>query len=85
MHQDIESKAYKVKDVRDIVENVSYLVKEAFEIKRQKASEAVVFLISDLSRNWSKNPLRWAPVCWFLKGYSLMTETIRKTCAYRVH
>ena len=85
MNQALESKANKVKDVRKIVGDVSYLVKEAFEINRQKASEvSVVFLITDLNRNWSKNPLRWAPICWFLKGYSLTTETMRKI-AEHVH
>ena len=60
-----------------LLEMIQTLTKESYELQRQKASEAMVFLVSDIDRNWSKNPLRWAPVCWFPKGYSLTTETLR--------
>ena len=53
------------------------MTKESSELQRENASEAMVFLVSDLDRNWSKNHLRWAPVCWFPKGYSLTTEKLR--------
>ena len=64
-------------DLIALLEKVQTLTKESYELQREKASEAMVFLVSDLDRNWSKNPLRWAPVCWFPKGYSLTTETLR--------
>ena len=60
-----------------LLEMIQTLTKESYELQRQKASEAMVFLVSGLDHNWSKNPLRWAPVCWFPKVYSLTTETLR--------
>ncbi|VDI45018.1 Hypothetical predicted protein [Mytilus galloprovincialis] len=53
------------------------IVKESYELRREKASEAVVFLLFDLNRNWSKNQLKWAPICWFPKGYSLTSKVMR--------
>lgn len=37
----------------------------------------MVFLCCDLDRNWSKDQMRWAPVAWFPKSYSLTTEVFR--------
>ena len=49
-----------------------------YELKREKGSEAVVFLSCDLDRRWDENKIRCAPICWFTKGYSLDTETMRR-------
>lgn len=49
-----------------------------YKLKREPATEAVVFLCCDLDREWGGNAVRCAPVCWFPKGYSLDTETMRK-------
>ena len=49
-----------------------------YELQREKASEAMMFLCCDLDRSWEKNSIKSAPVCWFPKGYSLQTETLRK-------
>ncbi|KAH3754241.1 hypothetical protein DPMN_188905 [Dreissena polymorpha] len=50
---------------------------EKYELLREKASEAVVFLLADLDRGWQKNAVRCSPIAWFLKGYSLDCETMR--------
>lgn len=49
-----------------------------YELKREKASEVVVFLSCDLDRKWEESKIRCAPICWFTKGYSLDTETMRQ-------
>ncbi|CAG2221722.1 unnamed protein product [Mytilus edulis] len=67
-----------IANVSDLLTNLCDIVNESYELQRQKASEAIVFLCCDLDRNWSKNPFRWAPVCWFPKGYSISTVTVRK-------
>ena len=54
------------------------LIKDGYELQREKASEAMVFLCCGLDRNWSKDQIRWAPVCWFPMGYSLTTQVFRK-------
>ena len=48
-----------------------------YELKREKASVAVVFLACDLDRKWEESKIRCVPVCWFTKVYSLDTETMR--------
>ncbi|KAJ8309057.1 hypothetical protein KUTeg_013931 [Tegillarca granosa] len=65
-------------DFRTLLHELKELTTEAYELKREKASEAMVFLCSDLDRNWAKDSLRWSPVCWFPKGPSLTSETLRK-------
>ena len=75
--QELGQKHILISDLIALLEMIQNLNKESYELQRQKASEAMVFLVADLDRNWSKNPLRWAPVCWFPKGYSLTTETLR--------
>ena len=50
---------------------------DLYELCRQRASEAVVFLCTDLNRSWNKEELKCAPVAWFPKGYSLKVTTMR--------
>ena len=54
--------------LKRLLDSINDLLKESYELQRQKASEALVFLCSDLDRTWSKHQLRWSPVCWFPKG-----------------
>ena len=68
----------KVSDAIVLFSMLSYLLKEGYQINREKATEAVVFLACDLDRIWSKNPFRWAPINWFPKGYSLNVNIMRK-------
>ncbi|CAG2203306.1 unnamed protein product [Mytilus edulis] len=64
-------------DSLEVLQQVAELIKDGYELKRERASEAMVFLCCDLDRNWSKDQIRWAPVCWFPKGYSLTTNVFR--------
>ena len=74
----------KIDDLSKLLEKLSESQAWFYEIKREKASEAMVFLCCGLDRIWEKNTLRNAPVCWFPKGYSLSNETLRKV-AENVH
>ncbi|WAR26930.1 hypothetical protein MAR_012634, partial [Mya arenaria] len=46
-------------------------------LKREPASDAVVFLCCDLDREWKRDSIRCAPLSWFPKGYSRDTTTLR--------
>ena len=69
---------HKVSDLKQLYNDIGQLTRDGYELLRQKASEALVFLCCDLDRTWNKDELRWSPVCWCPKGYSLSTETLRK-------
>ncbi|MEW8546432.1 MAG: YqaJ viral recombinase family protein, partial [Candidatus Thiodiazotropha sp.] len=63
---------------KEMFSALASLLREGYQLKREKATEAVVFICCDLDREWSKHSLRWAPISWFPKGYSLKTDTMRK-------
>ncbi|KAH3888912.1 hypothetical protein DPMN_012957 [Dreissena polymorpha] len=48
-----------------------------YGLQRIPATEAVVFLCCDLDRIWGKETVHSVPVCWFPKGSSLDTCTMR--------
>ena len=73
-----------VQTLQALFGRVNDINSSCYNIKREKASEAMVFLCCDLDRSWEKNSIKSAPVCWFPKGYSLPTETLRKV-AEEVH
>ena len=64
-------------DIENLIKDVIHLISNGYQLQRCKASEAVVFLCSDLNRTWNKNTIRWSPIVWFPKCYSLKTETMR--------
>ena len=64
-------------DIENLIKDVIHLISNGYQLQRCKASEAVVFLCSDLNHTWNTNPIRWSPIAWFPKGYSLKTETMR--------
>ena len=65
-------------DTLKLLEQISQSFQEGYHLKREKATEAVVFLCSDLDRCYNKSALRWAPINWFPKGYSLTSEVMRE-------
>ena len=67
----------QVNDVKGMLEDMINLANKNYELRRERASEAMVFLVADLGRSWVKENLRCAPVSWFPRGYSLSTENIR--------
>ncbi|KAH3697092.1 hypothetical protein DPMN_084577 [Dreissena polymorpha] len=64
-------------DVKAILHKVKAEAEAFYELNRERATEAVVFLVSDLDRSWDKENVKWSPVAWFPKGYSLTTGTMR--------
>ena len=71
----------------ELLTHITECLEEQYELNREKASEAVVFLVADLDRSWERNTIRCGPVAWFPKGYSLdagtmriIAETIHTTC-----
>jgi hypothetical protein len=72
---------------------ISDITRQCYQLKRQKATEALVFLCCDLDRTCSQNQLMWSPVCWCPKGYCLTTNTVRnlmevvldKCCKVGIH
>ena len=73
-----------VEEIQALCNRINDVHESCYNIKRVKASEAMVFLCCDLDRGWEKNSIKSAPVCWFPKGYSLQTDTLRKV-AEEVH
>ena len=65
-------------DVTHTCDDLCRSIKDGYELLRQKATEAIVFLCSDLDRIYEKSSLRWTPINWFPKGYSLSTDVMRK-------
>ena len=68
----------EVKDIQSLLLDSKKLTQRNYELKRERATEAMVFLVADLDRSWEKDQIRCAPVCWFPKGYSLSTENLRQ-------
>lgn len=66
-----------LENLTEIFSRLVQISKEAYELRRQKAVEALVFLCCDLDRVWNQNQLLWSPVCWCAKGYSLSTDVTR--------
>ena len=52
-------------------------LKESYELCRKKATEVLVWLLSDTDRCWNPEIPHALPVGYALKGYSLATKTIR--------
>ncbi|XP_076088264.1 uncharacterized protein LOC143058683 [Mytilus galloprovincialis] len=52
-------------------------LREAFEICRKKASEVLVWLLSDTDRNWNEEIPHSLPIGYAMKGYSLPTSPMR--------
>ncbi|KAH3882766.1 hypothetical protein DPMN_006711 [Dreissena polymorpha] len=64
-------------DLISLLRELYQCTNKKYELLREKASEAVVFLLADLDRGWQKNAVRCSPIAWFPKGYSLDCETMR--------
>ncbi|XP_052268567.1 uncharacterized protein LOC127869949 [Dreissena polymorpha] len=67
-----------VYDMTCLLESVQDFHARRYELKREKASESIVFICSDLNRSWDKNTRYNVPVAWLTKGYSLDTQTMRQ-------
>jgi hypothetical protein len=65
MRSENSTETITVDDSIAVLKGLLSLLNEGDELKREKASEAVVFLCCDLNRNWSKYRFMWCHVCWF--------------------
>ena len=65
------------KDLLSALNEIKTLQIRSYNLRREKASEAIVYLCCHLDRLWTKDSIKCSPVCWFPKGYSLKTETLR--------
>ena len=52
--------------------------KEVYQLSRKKASEIIPILISTLDRTFNAETGHAVPIGYFLRGYSLSSETMRK-------
>ena len=71
---DTDSDFFRVSRMTMLLENIVDVLKTVYELKREPATEAVVFLCCDhLDRNWDTEKIRSAHthVCWFPKGTSI--------------
>lgn len=59
----------ELRTVRKLLTDINTLTKNQYELKRERASEAMVVLVAGLDKSWEKNQIRSAPVCWFPKWY----------------
>ena len=73
-----EAKSVDAKDLLSVLHDIKNLQIRSYNLRREKASEAIVYLCCDLDRLWTKDSIKCGPVCWFPKGYSLNTETLRR-------
>jgi hypothetical protein len=81
---ELDKKNHSNEDVSILLKDICKLHNQCYELQRERATEAVVFLIGDLDRSWKRNTIRCSPVGWFTKGYSLDALTMRKI-AENVH
>jgi hypothetical protein len=63
--------------VQEILYNAEENLDRAYQLTRNKASEFLGFMISDLDREYLTNALHSVPIAYGLKGYSLPTGTLR--------
>lgn len=73
-----EAESVNAKDLLTVLNDIKTMQIRSYNLRREKASEAIVYLCCDLDRLWTKDSIKCAPVCWFPKGYSLNTETLRR-------
>ncbi|XP_070564965.1 uncharacterized protein [Ptychodera flava] len=59
------------------LEEIVYYLKEHYQLSRKKATEVIAFVASNTDRVWSFDIAYGAPVCYFLKGYSLPNSVMR--------
>ena len=55
-------------------------INDAFQVCRQRATEVLVRLLSDVNRTWKPEIPHAVPVCYAMKGYSLDSNIMRQMC-----
>ena len=64
-------------DMSSILFDSEVITTEAYELTRRKATEVVVWLMSDIDRLWHAEIPHSIPVAWAMKGNSLLVRTMR--------
>ena len=82
----LDSHAEEV-DIDIILNTTQTLVNNGYQLARKKATEVIVWLLSDVDREWKSEIPHSIPVAWCLKGNSLavdmmrsMTEDVLQAC-----
>ena len=60
------------------VEKLKSSVHNSYNLRRKKASEVVTFIVTDTDRQCAIDKLPLVPVAYFLRGYSLSCDIVRK-------
>ena len=66
-----------VDEIESTFQNVVRVLEETYEICRKKATEVVVWLLSDTDRSWNIEVPHSLPVAYAMKGYSLPIKPMR--------
>ena len=74
---DICPKSLSPDFIRDTASCLEGLIDEAYQLSRKKATEVLVFLLSDVDRSWKPEIPHALPVAYAMKGYILPTEVMR--------
>ena len=64
--------------MRLVTQTSKILIEEAYELQRKKATELLVFVISDTDGIHNPNKPSQIPVAYALKGYSLTCEVLQE-------
>ena len=69
---------FSANDLVNLLTRVKHFLNNSYDIQRERATEAVTFMLSDTDRMFSTNHINASPFCYFLSGYSLPVSTMRK-------
>ena len=58
--------------------NIKSLLDKSYEMQRRKATEILMFVLSDTDRMYSPNNCSALPIAYYMKGYSLDVKTMCK-------
>ena len=73
-----------VKHALACAEKLKSSVQNSYNLRRKKASEVVTFIVTDTDRQCAIDELPLVPVAYFLRGYSLSCDIVRKI-VNRIH
>lgn len=65
-------------NIMKATENIKNVLKKTYQIKRTKASQVVVLLLSNMDRNFNPETGHSVAIGYFLRGYSLLSDTMQR-------
>ena len=80
MQANVDSKICQVikKEALACAEKLKTCVQNSYNLRRKKASEVVTFIVTDTDRHYAFDELPLVPIAYFLRGYSLSCDIVRK-------